>query len=228
MIRQITQITLAGAFSIALLLAPATQALGQSSPAGSEQGTFVLRQGADTVATERFTRTGDRLQAELIAPNQARLTYAAIVGQDATVSQMQLQQYPANAPAGAAPAQRGTATFQGDSVFAESTQGDSTQTVQRATTRGAVPYLNPSPSLMEQIIRRARAIGGDRVEVPVFVLGSGGQTIPATVTFSGTDTAQLSLAGTDVAVTTDATGRLLRASIPAQNLTIERTSGAAP
>jgi hypothetical protein len=77
---------------------------------------------------------------------------------------------------------------------------------------------------MEQIVRRARAMGGESVQVPVFVASSGGVTRSASVRFAG-DSATLSLATTEVRVRVDPGGAILGGSVPAQGLTIQRREG---
>lgn len=189
----------------------------------AEQGTFALRQGEALIATEQFTRTAANLEATLSSPQQGRISYSANLTPEATVSRIELRAFPAGAPPGAAPAQSSVAVLRGDSVYVDNMVGDSVQSQQVATTAGAVPYLNPSPSLLEQIVRRARVIGGEQVAVPVFIAGSGGQTVPASVRFLPPDSAVVGLGGTELRLRVDAAGTVLGGSVPAQNLTIERT-----
>ncbi|MBA1993675.1 hypothetical protein, partial [Escherichia coli] len=87
----------------------------------------------------------------------------------------------------AAAARRATAVFRSDSVIVENVSGDSTTTTRYGTQVGAVPYVNPSVAIAEQIVRRARVLGGGpqaqpvgSVPIPVFVAGTGGQTVVAT------------------------------------------------
>jgi hypothetical protein len=88
-----------------------------------------------------------------------------------------------------------------------------------------VPFVNPSPSLMEQIVRRGRAIGGGTAEVPIFVGGGGPANVTAIVTFSAPDSARLDLGGVEVLLRVDAAGAILGGSVPTQRLTIERIGG---
>jgi hypothetical protein len=94
-----------------------------------------------------------------------------------------------------------------------------------ATRSGAVAYINPSPSHMEQILRRARVIGGDSVEVQVFVASSAGATVPAMVRFRG-DSATLAVGPVVIRARTDSAGRLLGGVVPSQGLVIERRDAA--
>lgn len=205
--------------------APAARIPAASEAAGvpaMQSGQFVLLQNAAPLATERFTRSADRLEAELVIPAQMRLTYTADLAADATVRRIEIQASAPDAPAEGAAAQRSSATFQGDSVFLEQTQGGAVETARRQVPPGTIPYINPSPSLMEQIVRRARQIGGERVEVPVFLGGEGAQTASVVVTFMGADSARVALGDVQVYLHVDASGTLLGGRVPAQNVTIER------
>lgn len=199
------------------------------TPAVPEQAAFVILRGADTIGTERFTRTPDRLEAAFVTPSQGRFSFSASVAPDATVPRIDVQVYRAGSPADAAPSQRASAVFQGDSVVIEDArEGTTAHTARLATTRSAIPFINPSMSLVEQILRRARAVGGTTVDVPVFIAAAGGQTSPARVTFVGTDSATVLLGPAEFRVRVDGDGRLLGGGVPSQGLVIERLPAATP
>jgi hypothetical protein len=189
------------------------------TPPAVEQFQYLLKQGTTTIATEKVSRSGDRLEAELSLPQQ-RVVYTAALRPDETISRIDVQVFAPSAST--TPTAVSSAAFQGDSVVLQSKSGDSTRTERRAVARNAVPYLNPSPSLMEQIVRRARAVGGATVEVPLWVPGSGSAAVSATVTFPEAGKARLSVGGTDIDVTLDASGRVMGGLVAAQNLVIER------
>jgi hypothetical protein len=92
------------------------------------------------------------------------------------------------------------------------------------TEQGAIPYIKPSTALMEQIVRRARALGGAEVRIPVFVVSGAGATVFARAEFTSPHAAWLTLGGTEVLLRLDEAGRITAGSIPAQNLTIERVA----
>lgn len=61
----------------------------------SEQGSFVVRQGTDTIAVERFTRTPRQLQGELETRTPTmRLSYTATISPDALIPRIELQAGP--------------------------------------------------------------------------------------------------------------------------------------
>lgn len=163
----------------------------------ADSGGFVVRQGADTVAVETFRRTGDRLTGELTVPSSGvRVAYTATVSPDGLIPRMELR-------SGTAPA-AAVARF--------------------ALDAGTLPYLNLSPSVLEQILRRARALGSGSATIPLLNLQGGG-TIAATVEPLSADSVRILLGpGVEIRAATDAEGRLLGATIPSQNVVIERTA----
>lgn len=210
------------ALSLAALAAcataqPGTQA-ATTTAAAPQAGTFYMIQRGDTIASERFTRTATRLDAQLGGRMGPRLVYGADLAADASVTRLEARTYTG---ADTTPQQRSVATFRGDSVIVE-VMGEGARTNRMGTTRGVVPYVNPSPSLMEQILRRGRALGGDSVAVPILVVG-GGQTLPATVRFMGTDSAIIALGPIQVRARTDRSGALLGGTVPSQDIVIART-----
>ena len=197
----------------------------------TERGVFTVLRGTDTLGTERFTRTATQLDADFATRAQGRFAYTATLLPDATVSRVEVRAYRAGSAADAQPSQRSVAVFQGDSVAIEDVrEGGQPQSSRLATQRQAIPYVNPSMSLMEQILRRARAAGSGSgsVQVPTFVASGGGQTVSATVTFLGADSAVVVLGPAEMRVRTDAVGRLLGAAVPAQGLVVERRDEAIP
>lgn len=206
----------------ALLLAACTAAPGASTapvPEAVDEAVFTLRQGADTAVVERFTRTPDRLDVEMAVDGGPRIVYDADLRPDASVARLAVRAYAPGAGPEAAPAQTMTALFEGDSVLLAADAGE---TQRRGTVAGVVPYLNPSPSAMEQIVRRARAMGTGRVEVPVWMPGEGGQNETATVDLSTPGEAALTMGGVEVRLQVDEHGRVLGGTVPSQGLTLER------
>jgi hypothetical protein len=190
---------------------------------GPERVGYVVRRGSDTVVVERASWSRDLLSGDLSVSGQGNVEYQVTIEPAQTVSRLVVGVVaPAAGPAGAA-TQRSTATFSGDTVVVETIRGDSTRVTRFATREGAIPYINPSMALAEQILRRARVVGGPEVEVPVFLTSGSIQTVTATVSFVGSDSARIALGGAELRFATDATGRVLGGTIPSQGLSIERT-----
>jgi hypothetical protein len=183
----------------------------------------VVKHGEALVATEQFQVSRDQLTGELLVPNQVKVRYAAKLRDDGSTSEVEALVFPADAPANAAPAQQSRGRFRGDSVEVETRSGGTTHDTTVATQSGAVFYMNPSFAMLEQVLRRARAIGGHTMTVPVFVSSANGQTMPATVRFVGSDSARVSLGGTEIRLQIDAASRIVSAAIPSQEVTVVRT-----
>ncbi|HUF28274.1 MAG TPA: hypothetical protein VMM18_14955 [Gemmatimonadaceae bacterium] len=213
---------LLAALAIALGCASSPRAVPRPAapPAPPERGTFNLRQGTTVVITERFTRTDTLLVADLVVVNGPRSTYSARLNPDGSVASIEVREYAVAAARDAQPSAVVTANFAGDSVIV--TRGREVARVRLPA--GTVAYVNPSPSLMAQLVLRARAIGGDDVSVPFWVPDAGGQPSTARVRLAPTG-AHLVLGGIDVMLEFDARGRLTGGSVPMQNITIERTDG---
>ena len=190
---------------------------------GPERVGYVVRRGADTMLVERASRSRDLLSGDLAIRGQGSVEYQVTLDPTGTVSRLVVGVVPPNAGPASTARQRSTADFRGDTVVVETVSGDSTRTIRFATRAGAIPYITPSMALAEQILRRARTIGGSEVELPVFLTSGSIQTITAAVTFIGADSARVALGGTEFRLATDATGRVLGGAVPAQGLTIDRT-----
>ena len=202
--------------------APAPRVSTTTAPAAAAavaprpvEGTFVIMKGGDTVGTERFTRSSTSLKGAFAARGAEIFHYDATLAADASTSRIVVTV----TPQGALP-QTSVATFVGDSVLLTREPADSAHDARRAVARGAVAYLNPSPSLMEQIVRRARAIGGPSAAVPVFA--GGGNNVTATVSFPKPDSARLDVGGVTLLLHVDQSGALLGGRVPMQGVTIER------
>lgn len=187
-----------------------------------DSGVLAIQQTGRDVFTERYTRTPERVESVLTAPGLHAMVSLQL-GPNATVRRLEVRQFSAsNAPQGTV-----TAEFRGDSVFGEATSPNSApQTIRQAIPAGSIPFVNPSPVLMEQIVRRARAIGGSPVQVPIWLVAGGGQSAMSTVTFVEGG-ATFTLGPVEVSVTLDEQGRIDGGNIPQQGLTLARREATA-
>jgi hypothetical protein len=134
----------------------------------SDSGAFVITLGQDTLALERYVRTGDQLVDDMILRNGAAVILrhvVATVNPDASIARLELTTQPAGASD--APTLHGVATFKGDEVFFESTRNGNRQVAHVITPTGVLPFFSFSYAMYEMIGRRARARGGNPVTVPV-------------------------------------------------------------
>jgi hypothetical protein len=204
---------------VTLAVASAT-VLAAPPAAAQETGTFTLTQNGNEIATENFTRTADRLETELLVTGRARIATEADLADDAMVDRIEIRVFPPGNP-DADPIQTTAAEFGADSVHVEQPIG--TPSAGQPAVRGTVPFLNPSPAHMEQIIRRARALNGDNVTVQIWMPTQGaGQVVPAQVTFNDDGSVTLGLGSTPVELQVDDEGRLTHGEIPSQGVVIER------
>lgn len=203
----------------AVLATLAATTLAAGSAASQETGTFTMTQAGNQIGTETFTRSGEMLSTELEVAGQGRIATTSVLGDEGVVTRIELRILPPG-DGDVEPLQSLAAEFRDDSVHVEQPIG--TLAASAEAMKGTIPYVNPSPSYLEQIVRRARAVGGSDVTVQVWAPGpAGGRVAEAKVTFNGAS-ATLVLGAVSVEIDTDEQGRLLGAEVAAQGLLIER------
>lgn len=225
--------------ALALLAAPRALAQTPDGPPrarGSEphalyepEAAFLVRSGSTVVAAELFTHAHERIEAEIIRPTGQRATYVASLRPDETVAQMMTRFYGADTPAGATPNVTALLVFEGDSASVQITRGENTQEQRLDTRPGAIPILSVSFAMVEQLLRRARALSPDADGVPVLHLESVRTPITARVTFPAPDSARIALrVGADeVSILMRVEeARVLSGRVPVQNTTFERVAPA--
>ena len=189
----------------------------------SDSGTFVIRRGSDTVATEQFARTPTRLEGTLALRNAKRTSerWTAVVAPDATLPLIEVTVQEGTDSGGrkARVTQRARVIFKEDSAAVDDVGGHGIQTRLFGTEAGAVPYLNLSFALLEQAVRRSRVAAEN--QVPFFNLG-GGQTVSAQLSPLGSDSLLLDIGNVRYELRVDAAGRVLGARIPVQGVVVER------
>ena len=207
-----------------LAIAAASGALHPAA-AQADSGTFVIRHGRDTVATERFTRTATSLNGTLAIRN-ARGTsqdYEAVVAPDASVAliEVTVRESQDSGKVKGKVVQRARVIFKEDSAAVDDVTNNGLQTRVFGTGRGAVPYLNLSFALLEQAVRRARAASPSATAVPLFNLG-GGQTVDGRVSPLGADSLAVAIGSVEFHLRVDPAGRVLGGSIPKQQVVADR------
>jgi hypothetical protein len=233
--RMSPSIRLLGPFAVALVTSvsarfPAAVLLAQT--AAPDSGVFILRHAGDTVATERFVRTATTLRGTLAirGGNGSLEGYEAVVAPDASVAMIEVtvrqakDSAAASGPASGRVVQRARVIFKEDSAAVDDVGSRGLQTRVFGTERGVVPYLNLSFALLEQAVRRARAVTPEASRVAFFNLG-GGQTLDAKVARVGTDSVTLALGNVEFRLRVDSAGRILGGAIPSQQLVADRVGG---
>ena len=180
----------------------------------------------DTITSEVVSRTATRVDVDMIYKAQgARWRYAMTLAPDGRVPTMTSAFYRI-ALGDTVPFQSAQLAFRGDSVRV--TISGNVSRVESLTTRaGAIPYINPSAAMLEQVLRRARALGAPVDTVPIFML-TGGRTVPVTVTWLPPDSGVLQLAGIEMRAHVAPDGALLSLAVPAQGARVIRLEGAHP
>jgi hypothetical protein len=159
----------------------------------SDSGAFVITLGKDTLALERYVRSGDQLVDDVILRNGAAVTVRHIVATvtpDGSIARLELDSRPTGASD--APSLQGVATFKPDEVFFETTRHGNRQVAHVIAPTGVLPFFSFSYALYEVIGRRAHARGGNPVKVPVIPFAA---TAPEdlTVTFPRPDSMSVAL-----------------------------------
>lgn len=126
----------------------------------SESGAFVVRLGPDTIAVERYTRTGDRLTGELVVRDGATASrrYQAELNRDGSVRRMRVELQTIGTPQPLTPYTL-TEEMAGETIVEVEERGGRADTSRVATPGIALPELRHSLALREQAIRHARITG---------------------------------------------------------------------
>ena len=206
---------------LTLVVLPFTTAVAQTV---ADSGTYFVRHGSDTVATEQFHRTPTKLEGTLTIKDASRTSerWVAVIGPDGTLPLIEVSVREGIDGAGrkARVKERARVIFKEDSAAVDAVGGRGVETRLFGTQRGAIPYLNLSFALLEQAVRRAR-VAPDHTQVPFFNLG-GGQTISAKLSPLGSDSLLLEIGSVRYHLLVDADGRLMGGRIPAQNVEVNR------
>ena len=169
-------------------LAVASMLIAHGAALAQQPSTFIMLMNGDTLATESVTRTAGHLDAELVSQRLGmRVRYAATLAADGTMPRIDMWSYRAADTNGT----HVTMQAQGDTMIVDLPG----RTLRLPSRSGAIVYFNPSMALLEQAVLRGRTLGAiGSTEVPLFQ-SAGGAVTPLTVTWVGSDSAHLTLAG---------------------------------
>ena len=181
-----------------------------------ETRAFVERLGADTMAVEIYTVSGDLIEGEVLfrSPVTRHGRYSATLGADGSISHFEVDwETPHENPEGP-PSQRFVIDIADGTATLARHNGDEADTLEVEVPAGAIPTTGRVPlsiALWEQAVRQSLASGQSTYE---FSLLSPGRPQPATnsITWRGTDSVALDLFGTPILAAVDAEGRILGAS----------------
>lgn len=196
-------------------------AVPQAGAQQVERGAIMLLSGADTLVTDRFTRSPEALQGVVHVKGQPRIEYAATLS-GRMVRSLTLAVFAAGAPADAPPTMRLRVTMLTDTAVVETNAG----THRIATKPGAVPMFNNALALSEQFTRRARGGGAAESVIPFFAL-SGGVTLDVTLSVVGTDSMTFAVPGQVQRLRVDTAGRILGGVIAGTPFVFARSTASA-
>jgi hypothetical protein len=188
---------------------------------------FVLLRGTDTLAVERYSLRESVLEGQIVyAENGERLRYRVVLGEDGRIERMELQAYEDGA---AQPVQTAVAEIRGDSLIAEVRQGGEVSEERVGLPRGTFVHLAPSIATLEHLLRRAREMEEERVEMPVFLAGRGSEgemeaVERVSITWIGADSVHAIVDRENQFMgAVDADGSIRHGMNPAQGVRVERT-----
>ena len=196
----------------------ATTARAQSAPAYH----FVYLRSIDTLGTEVVT-PGPSSIVGLLSMRGAPVMRWEQQHVNSVPGRLTLAIFAPGAPTTGLPTQNIVVHMVGDSAKLTISANGTTSEQALHSAAGAVALVGNS--VLHTALMADHARGATKASLPVF-LTNGGRTIPATVTQQG-DTTVFSIGGMDARILWDPNGGPREVSIPAQNLRVVRTTGAA-
>jgi hypothetical protein len=207
------------ALSVALLLIP------PALPAQTRG--FLVRLGADTLAVERFTRTGERVDGTVVrhTPSTTVLRYSMILNDDGTVWSYEEGVFLAdgspapNARDGVAQKKK-TMTFVGDSVIREVSQNGNRLVKRNGAPTSILPAVGGmSPYWQELAVAKARRDGASTLGSYTFALDQD-PSFKVELRPIGTDSAELVAGGFRRGYRLDGDGHLVRGDASATTVKV--------
>lgn len=159
------------------LLAALPPAASPAAAQEAERGGFVARLGTDTLAVERFTRSGNRLEGERLvrSPQATLIRYSADLDGKGRVTRFEAALLPAGRLDGP-PNWTGTLEFDGRKAVGIFRRGGEADTARIEARADLVPMLTHSYALVDQMVRQAKRKGGGRQALGMVYPGQAGAT----------------------------------------------------
>ena len=196
----------------------ATTARAQTAPAYH----FVYLRSIDTLGTEMVT-SGPSSIVGMLTMRGAPVIRWEQQHVNSTPGRLTLSVFAPGAPTTGLPTQNIVVNMVGDSAKLTISANGTTSEQALLSATGAVALVGNS--VLHTALMADHARGANKASLPVF-LTNGGRTITATVTQQG-DTTVFSIGGMDARILWDPNGGPREINIPAQNLRVVRTTGAA-
>ena len=166
---------------ITALMALTSASLGAQGSTPPRSGAFITRLGVDTVAIERYTRTGDRLVGDLLMRNpRARVFhYVADLAPSGMIRAMTVSVRPLGSDTSAAPMMFMTTMLKDTTGTVDVTRAgvrDTTMSAVRVFRGSAVPQIQTAPSALgvyEQLLWASKLQGADSAVYVQVIPGRG-------------------------------------------------------
>jgi hypothetical protein len=187
-----------------------TTATTERRMTGAETGAFVVQLGADTLAVERYTRTGNRIEGSIANRSPVARVTSYVVTLDAAGRPERIE-YNTRRPDGTMLPNGATSvalTFRNDSVYREVKFADSTSTGAAAAPAGTVASIANSFAMYEIGLRPLRAAKQGAGSLSFYGPGAP-RAQPIAVAFPGGDTARVEYFGDPLYVMLDGSGRIV-------------------
>lgn len=186
---------------------------------------FIVTAGSDTIATESYTRDSAQVRSELLVkPQGIRVGFSMSLGPGATIPRLAAEIRSADSAPSAPAMQRASVEFTRDSALLTvgNATGNTTEPMQRlAAPAGTLPFINLSSAIIEQILLRAKALGGASVEVPVLAV-EGAKLLQAKVEWTDVGSATLELGGATIHASVSPAGEFLGGTVATQGVRFTR------
>jgi len=196
------------------------------APATGSQYSFYMLRGHDTIIVERVARGPRALVGEFKDPTGSLIRYTVQLDDSALIAHAMLSA----TPRGASPQVYDFAFVQDTLLITQPARDAATGTppVRIHAVHGTLLQENPSVAFVEQMLMRARLIGGTATtQVPLlFTLGAA--QVTATVAWIGADSATATINGTQMRLAVRNDGSIMGGTIPSQGIVIVRGPGGAP
>jgi hypothetical protein len=192
----------------------------------SDQGTFVVTLGRDTIAAERFRFGRGRIDGEIVTRlrETVRRPYAMTFDAEGNPLRLEFSTRRATDTPASPPLQTALITFTGDTVVMETKRNDSTVTRRVPVPPGTVPLLGLSYASYAVMTRRAARAGADSVEIPTWTVGAPNTEMFSVVRVSA-DTMKVISPFATLYAHVDAEGRILGANALGSTFKVVVTRG---
>lgn len=177
--------------------------------AQAQSGGFLVKLGTDTIAVERYERSGNTITGSLLrrSPQPFIVRYTIELNPDGTVAAYEQSTLrPDGSPAPNAPVPL-KMRFTGDSVIREIVQNGQPATLRSAAPRGTLPFIGLSWLATEMQVQAAKK--GGQVHTISFNPRQAAPT-PLEVRLIGSDSAEIVEQGFRTGLRLDASGRIAR------------------